>query len=165
HQWWGNQLEAANVVGQKFVLETLAQYSATMVFKKKYPQEKVDQLLQHQYEDYQQGIRQQKKVEPPLIYVEDEKHLYYEKGALSMYALQQYIGEDKVNLALKSFLSDWKTFNNPKGPNRYATSLDLVQYLKDCTPKNLQYLIQELFEKVETIQIDDLIDGATNNIQ
>lgn len=157
HQWWGIQLEAANVQGQDFILETLAQYSALMVLKEKYPTEKIHQFLELQHEDYTKGIRKQKQVESPLIFVENEEHIYYAKGALNMYALQKQIGEEKVNLALRNFLQDWKTFNNPNRPNRYATSLDLIEYFKEVSPKE-EKLIRELFEEVHTIDIETLTE-------
>ncbi len=34
HQWWGDQVNPANVQGKTMISETLAQYSALMVFKR-----------------------------------------------------------------------------------------------------------------------------------
>ena len=45
HQWFAMQVEAANVKGQYFILETLSQYAAMMVLKAHYPKEKVQQFL------------------------------------------------------------------------------------------------------------------------
>lgn len=145
HQWWGCQLEAANVQGQKMILEALAQYSALMVFKQKYSDEKVQQFLKLQLDLYQKALLKSKKVELPLALVENESHIYYNKGAINMYEFQKQIGEQRVNLALKNFLNEWKSLKKNK---RYATTKDLIQYFREQTPKTKQKVITELFEKV-----------------
>ena len=152
HQWWGLQLEAANVQGQNMILETLAQYSAMMVLKEKYSDEKVQQFLKLQLDDYTEANLKSKKEELPLVLVENEEHIYYNKGALVMYELQKHIGEENVNNALQNFLNDWHSFNNPKKPNRYATTLDLMQYFREVTPDSLQYVLADLFEEVNSIK-------------
>jgi len=70
-----------------------------------------------------------------------------------MYLLQQQIGEGRVNTALRNFLNDWKSFDNPNKPKRYATSQDLIQYFKEVTPKDLQIVIKELFEEVNEVDL------------
>lgn len=152
HQWWGLQLEAANVQGQNMILETLAQYSAIMVLKEKYPNDKIKQFLKFQLDEYEEAKLKASKKELPLALVENEEYLYYNKGAIAMYKLQQHIGEENVNKALQHFLNDWHSFNNPKKPNRYATTLDLLQYFKDVTPVAKQYVITELFEQVNSMK-------------
>ena len=52
-----------------------------------------------------------------------------------MYKLQEAIGEDNVNQALKSFIKDW---NSKDGhikykTDRYATSEDLISYILENT--------------------------------
>lgn len=149
HQWWGLQLEAANVQGQNMILETLAQYSAVMVLKEKYPDEKVQQFLKFQFDEYTEANLKSSKKELPLALVENEEHIYYNKGAIAMYELHKRIGEKKVNIALQRFLNDWDTFNNPKKLNRYATTLELIQYFREVTPASEQKLITDLFERVK----------------
>ncbi|CAL2101422.1 Peptidase M1 [Tenacibaculum sp. 190130A14a] len=150
HQWWGLQIEAANVKGQSMILETLAQYSAIMVFEKRYGKGKTRQFLKLCSENYFNGKLQDKNMEVPLVLVENQDYLYYDKGALAMYALQDYIGEDKVNLALRNFINDWKSFNNPIKPERYATSKDLIGYFRTVTPDEFQQVITDLFETTTT---------------
>ena len=150
HQWWGLQVEAANVQGQNMILETLAQYSAIMVLKQKYSTEKVQQFLEIQSQNYKEGKAREGEKELPLALVENQEYIYYAKGALNMYTLQEQIGEERVNLALKNFIQDWRSFDNPSKPKRYATTEDLISYFRDVTPDELQYVITDLFEKVET---------------
>lgn len=152
HQWWGLQLEAANVQGQNMILETLAQYSAMMVLKEKYNDEEVQQFLKLQLDDYTEANLKSSKEELPLALVENEEHIYYNKGALVMYELQKQIGEENVNKALQHFLNDWHSFNNPKKTHRYSTTLDLLQYFREVTPGSKQHVIINLFEEVNSIK-------------
>ncbi len=152
HQWWGIQLEAANVQGQKMILETLAQYSAMIVFKEKYNDEKVQQFLKLQSDTYQEANLKSKKEELPLALVENEEHLYYNKGALIMYELQKRIGEKKLNEALQKFIHDWRSFNNPQKPKCYSTTEDLIRYFREVTPDSEQGTITNLLERVNDIK-------------
>lgn len=148
HQWFGMQIEAANVQGQHMILETLSQYAALMVLKQHYSEEKIQQFLDFQSGVYKKGQRRKEQQEPSLALVENESYVYYAKGAINMYKLQKEIGEKKVNLALKNFINDW---NNKDGKikmttNTYATTKDLLDYFRNITPENKQGLIKELFE-------------------
>lgn len=150
HQWWGLQLEAANVKGQHMILETLAQYSALMVLRKKYSEEKVQQFLKMEQEEYLKGRNRDGAEEVALALVEGQEYIYYRKGVRAMYDFQKAIGEDKVNFALKKFIKDWKTQDGvlKKDTNRYSTTKDLIGYFREATPKDKQHLITELFETV-----------------
>ncbi|WP_299157835.1 M1 family aminopeptidase [uncultured Tenacibaculum sp.] len=148
HQWFGMQIEAANVQGQHLILETLSQYAALMVLKKQYSEEKVQQFLDYQRKKYKEGLRREEQQEPSLALVENQSYVYYAKGAISMYKLQEEIGEDTVNSALKQFIIDWNSFHGQLKSNtkRYATTKDLLNYFRKVTPENKQHLINELFE-------------------
>ena len=152
HQWFGMQIEAANVKGQLMLLETLSQYAAIMVLKQQYSEEKVQQFLEIQKDRYIEGQRNEGKQEPSLVMVGNQDYIYYAKGAINMYALQKAIGEDQVNLALKNFIEDWNTLDGKlkTKTNNYATSKDLLGYFRDVTPEHLQYIITELFESVDS---------------
>ncbi len=150
HQWFGMQVEAAYVQGQLMILETLSQYAALMVLKQQYSEEKVQQFLDLQEERYAEGKRRDGGQEPTLAFVENQEYIYYAKGAINMYALQQQIGEDRVNLALKRFINDWNTIDGKLKitTDRYATTEDLLGYFRDVTPNSLQHIIKNLFESV-----------------
>ncbi len=148
HQWWGIQLEAAMVQGRKMILESLAQYSAMMVLQEYYGVAQVQQFLEMQAENYLEGKRRQVETELPLALVGNEEHIYYARGAIQLYALQESIGAAKVNVALQNFLHEWQSFNNPNQPERYATTQDLINHFRAVTPDSLQTVITDLFEKV-----------------
>jgi ABC-2 type transport system permease protein len=78
-----------------------------------------------------------------------------------MYALRDYIGEDKVNSALRGFLNAHK-FRGPP----YPTGIELVDSLRAVTPDSLRYLIKDLLEtitlyelKTDSIVVNDTTDG------
>ena len=154
HQWFAMQVEAANVKGQYFILETLSQYAAMMVLKQEYSEEKLLQFLEVQKEDYKNGQNRESVNEPPLALVENQDYVYYAKGAINMYRFQKAIGEKQVNKALKRFLEDWNTIDGKLkiNTNRYATSKDLLKYFREVTPAAHQQLIIDLFEKVRPLE-------------
>ncbi|MCH2032880.1 MAG: peptidase M1 [Tenacibaculum sp.] len=153
HQWFGMQIEAANVKGQKFVLETLAQYGAIMVLQKEFSEEKVHQFLELQKERYL--IESKKAIaEPTLALVENEDYVYYYKGVIAMYELQKLIGEEQINKALRQFIKDWRSYSGEikSTTNRYATSKDLISYFKLYSPLDKHEIISKLFESKDKIE-------------
>ncbi len=148
HQWWGMQIEAANVPGRNMILESLAQYSALMVMKENFPDHKIQQFLDLQLENYLEKRNKATKEEPPLAQVEKQDYIYYEKGAINFYAFQESIGTKNVNRALRQFILDWNNQNGilKKQTDRYPKTDDLLGYFREVTPDSLQYLITELFE-------------------
>ncbi|MEM8893241.1 MAG: M1 family aminopeptidase [Bacteroidota bacterium] len=156
HQWWAHQVIAANVQGSQMIIESLAQYSALMVMKSQYSQEKMQQSLKQELDRYLQGRATEQKKELPLQFVENQQYIHYGKGAVNMYALQDYIGEDSVNLALKRFVSDWSDYNTN---GRYSTATDLIGYFREVAPDSMQYVITDLFEKI--VLFENKTDQAT----
>jgi aminopeptidase N len=156
HQWFGMQVEAANVKGQHFILETMSQYAALMVLKQNYSEDKVNKFLEFQKETYKKSQQKEAIEEPSLALVEHQDYVYYAKGAITMYEFQKVIGEENVNRALRRFLEDWNT-NHGKlktKTDRYATSKDLLHYFREVTPEDKHYLIAQLFETVTEVEID-----------
>ena len=148
HQWFGMQVEAANVQGRHMILETLSQYAALMALKQQYSEEKVQQFLNLQKDKYIEGQRREGGEEPSLALVENQDYIYYAKGAINMYEFQKQIGEEKVNLALKRFINDWNSIDGKlkMTTDSYATTEDLLGYFRDITPESLQHIINDLFE-------------------
>ncbi len=164
HQWWGHQIIGANVQGNTMLIESLAQYGALMVMKQAYPQEHMQDFLEQELDRYLSGRAGEQKKELPLYLVENQQYIHYGKGAVVMYALQDYIGEDKVNAALSKFITDWQ---DPKQAGRYPTSSDLITYFREVAPDSMQYLITDLFEKIvlfenktEKAEYTSLADGT-----
>ena len=143
HQWWGHQVSEANVKGNAMISEGLAQYSAYMVIKHNFSQKILKGFLKYDLNKYLRGRSQELKKELPLEFVEQQDYIHYNKGALAMFLFQDYISEDSVNSALRSFLKKWQY-----SEGIYPTTKDLIAEYKKVTPDTLQYLINDLFQTI-----------------
>jgi hypothetical protein len=86
--------------------------------------------------------------EVPLLRSDDHEYLHYRKGVAVMYALQDYIGEARINAALRQLVRTYGLQGPP-----YPTTLDLYRELQAVTPDTLQPLLEDL---VATITLWDL---------
>ena len=143
HQWFAHQIVGGNVQGATVLSETLSQYGALMVMKARYGAEDMQRFLGYELDQYLLGRTIEREREVPLYLNEGQQYIHYNKGSLSMYALQDAIGEDRVNAALASLL-DAYAFSGPP----YPTSRSLVRELRAVTPDSLGYLVTDLFETI-----------------
>jgi ABC-2 type transport system permease protein len=143
HQWWAHQVVGGYVQGATMLSETLAQYSALMVMKQKYGADKMKRFLKYELDNYLLGRALERKKELPLYRVENQGYIHYRKGSVVMYALQDYIGEDKVNQALAAYRAK-VAFQNPP----YTNTPELIGYLRQVTPPQLQYVIDDMIESI-----------------
>jgi ABC-2 type transport system permease protein len=173
HQWWGHQLIGGDVQGSNMMSETLAQYSAYMLMQRKYGKDYMHRVLRHYLDRYLRGRSGETRHEPPLSLVQRESYVWYEKGGQIMYTLADYIGEDKVNLALHDFLMQYRYANahnqvDAADSTRGAKSMDgiypdtrmLVDALRAQTPPEYQYLIDDGFNRI--VLYDDKALSATS---
>lgn len=144
HQWWAHQVCAADVEGASLIIETLSQYSALMVIKQHYGEEKMRKFLNMEGFQYLSsrsgGVH---KENPLLTVVGDETEVFYRKGSVIMYALQDYIGETTVNNVLRKFIDKYAFKNAP-----YPTSFELVNEFEKVTPDSLKYIINDWFKAI-----------------
>lgn len=145
HQWWGHQVLGARMQGASLLYETLSQYSALMVLRKLRGEGAVRRFLQFQLDRYLSGRRTQVLAEQPLVAVEiSQQHIAYGKGALALYLLQQRIGEEAMNRALRRFVDRYRFTVAP-----YPRSTDLVRLLRaEARTPQQQALITDLFERI-----------------
>ncbi|WP_296717439.1 M1 family aminopeptidase [Erythrobacter sp.] len=144
HQYWAHQIVGGDMQGSTLLSETLAQYSALMVMKELYGQDKIRRFLKYELDQYLAGRKGDVLGEQPLIRVENQGHIHYRKGSLVMYLLQHRLGEDAVNRALARLIERYRFKGAP-----YPRSLDLIAELrKEATTPEDQALITDLFEKI-----------------
>ncbi len=144
HQYWAHQVIGANVQGQTLLSETLAQYSALMVMKQLYGEDKIRRFLKFELDRYLSGRKSDPLPEQPMIRVENQQHIHYRKGSLVMYLLQRRLGEDAVNRALARLVAKYRFKGAP-----YPRSLDLITELrKEAKTPESQALITDLFESI-----------------
>jgi ABC-2 type transport system permease protein len=143
HQWWGHQVVAANVQGATMLIESLAEYSALMVMEKEYGRDKLRRFLRYDLDRYLSGRGGELVEEQPLYRVENQQYIHYRKGSLIFYRLRDEIGEPALNRALQRFLLDKRYQEAP-----YATSAELIAYIRAETPPEKQALVTDMFEKI-----------------
>jgi ABC-2 type transport system permease protein len=161
HQWWGHQLIGGAVAGSNMMSESLAEYSALRVMQKRYGDGQMHKFLSHELDGYLRGRAGETRKEPPLGLVQREAYVWYQKGSMILYALSDYIGEDKVNLALHNFLMANRYANaNDAQTGPYPDTLGLEAALRAQTPPELQYFIDDSFEKITLY--DDKAVSATS---
>ncbi len=161
HQWWAHQLIGGNVQGSNMMSETLAQYSAYMVMQQKYGKDYMHKVLRHFLDRYLRGRAGEVRHEPPLSLVQREPYVWYEKGGQIVYTLADYVGEDKINLALHNFLMQYRYANANNqtdaadanhGPmavdGLYPDTRMLEAALRAQTPAEYQYLIDDGFNRI-----------------
>lgn len=143
HQWWGHQLVGANTRGSRVLSETLAEYAALMVMKKTVGPGKMRRFLRYDLDRYLMGRAHENRRELPLAQSEDQPYIFYRKGSLAMFLLQDLVGEDKINGVLHELLVRY-AFHAAPYPNVTA----LTDALREVTPPELAYLIDDLFESI-----------------
>ena len=144
HQYWAHQIVGGDMQGSTLLSETLAQYSALMVMKELYGEDKIRRFLKFELDQYLAGRKGDVLDEQPLMRVENQQHIHYQKGSLAMYLLQQRLGEDAVNRALARLIARYKF-----KPAPYPRSLDLIAELrKEARTPQDQALITDLFERI-----------------
>ena len=149
HQWWGHQLIGGAVEGSNMMSESLAEYSALRVAQKKYGDSQMRKFIKHELDGYLRGRAGESVKEPPIVLVQRESYVWYEKGSMVLYALSDFIGEDKLNLALHNFLMQYRYANaNDSQSGPYPDTRQFVAALRAATPPELQYYITDAFENI-----------------
>ena len=143
HQWWAHQVIGGNVQGSVMMAETFSQYSALMVMEHQYGRPAMKKFLAYEMDKYLRGRTNETKAEMPLMLVENQNYIHYNKGSVVMYALKDYLGEAKLNSVMKKYLNQTKYQEPP-----YTNSVEFVNLLKKETPDSLQYVIKDMFETI-----------------
>ncbi len=149
HQWWAHQLIGGAVEGSNMMSETLAEYSALMVMQQKYGRDNMHRFLKHELDTYLRGRAGETRRERALVLVQNEPYVWYQKGGQVMYTLADYIGEDKLDLALQNFLLKYRYANaNDAESGPFPDTRQFVAALRAQTPADLQYYIDDAFENI-----------------
>ncbi|MVN78142.1 hypothetical protein GO988_17575 [Hymenobacter sp. HMF4947] len=152
HQWWGHQVVGGQVQGSSMLSESLAEYSSLMTCKHEFTGPLMQKRMRDELDQYLRGRRNERKKELPLMLVENQPYIHYNKGGMVFFALQDYIGEEKLNGAIKAFLAKTRYQARP-----YTNTAEFVSYLKKATPDSLQYVVHDMFETITLFenQLDD----------
>jgi aminopeptidase N len=134
HQWWGMQLKPAFAEGGGVISESLAWYSAMQLARQVKGREALRRLMSFMREPtpwppIRTGL--------PLLRAMDP-WANYRKGPYAMHALSEYVGEERVNRALRTLVQ--------KKATSLATTLDFYHELQAVTPDSFKPLLRDLFE-------------------
>lgn len=135
HQWWGVQLKPAFAEGGGVISESLAWYSAMQLVKNVKGREALRRFM---------SILREPNPWPPIrtglpLLRAMDPWANYRKGPYAMHALSEYVGEARVNGALRALVE--------KKASSFATTLDLYRELQAATPDPLEPLLADLFER------------------
>ncbi|MGB3798697.1 MAG: M1 family aminopeptidase [Lewinella sp.] len=144
HQWWGHQIQPSATRGGNQLSETMAEYASLMVTKERYGEAAMQPTLKYELDSYLRGRAGESKFEKTLVDNDDQAYVWYRKGALVMYALQDYVGEDRLNDGFRAFIDSFAMRRT--GP--YPTSEDWYNSMASVTPDSLQYFLEESFRGI-----------------
>jgi aminopeptidase N len=134
----------ARMQGSTLLSETLADYTALMVMRRRYGDDMMGKFLRYELDLYLRARGNEELKERPLMNVElTQGYIHYQKGSLVLFYLTEMIGEKRINAALKEIIEKY-AYQGPPYPNAYV----LVDRLREQTPPELQYLIKDLFEDI-----------------
>ena len=143
HQWWAHQLIGSATQGSNMMSESLAEYSALKVMEHKYGAASVRKFLRYELDGYLRGRGREARQEPPLALVQREPYVWYQKGSLALFALADYLGEDRLNAALRGYLEKYRYASGT-----YPDTRSFVAALRTAAPPELRYLVDDLFESI-----------------
>jgi hypothetical protein len=131
---WGVPYAVAE--GAPLLSESFAWYAAMGVVEKTYGREHLERLRRF--------FRQPSPIPPirqsvPLLRAMDP-YAAYRKGPFALYALSEYMGRERVDLAWRRLIEKHRA-----GAPPLATSLGLYRELQVATPDSLRYLLHDLF--------------------
>ena len=163
HQYWAHQVISADMQGGTIMVETMAQYSALMVMKHLYGEDKIRRFLKYELDSYLRARGGERIEELPLDRVENQPYIHYRKGAVVMYLLQDRLGEDRVNHMLAQLLDKYRFKSQP-----YVRSLDLVNgFLSLARTPGERELVLDLLDRItiydlkaKTATVRKLPDGT-----
>lgn len=105
HQWWGTKLLPSMRPGNKVLTESLAKYTENMVIEKRFGKMHLQKYLENDCRLYF-VYRSFTEDEHIMDTVSGQPFVYYQKGGIGLYAIQDQRGEQSLNTALRTFLQE-----------------------------------------------------------
>jgi ABC-2 type transport system permease protein len=143
HQWWALKLEPAAVPGSKVLTESLAKYTENVVLEKHYGKQILGSYLRDDNQLYQ-VYRSMTENEQAMDTVTGQPFVYYQKGGLMFYAIQEMLGEEIFNKVLKDLLERHSI------GRRKASVQDLSDALRKAASPELMGMIDDVFTRIIT---------------
>jgi aminopeptidase N len=121
----------------------MSQYSALMVMEKEYGPDHMRKFLKLESDKYQRARGFESQRELPLLEVENQSYVHYNKGSVVLYSMRSFLGEDTLNKAFKTLVDSFAY-----RPPPYPTALDMYRELDRVTPDSLTYLLEDHFKTI-----------------
>ena len=144
HQWWGHQITPSATRGSNQISESMAEYSSLMVMKKEYGIDAMQEFLKRELDNYLRSRANESKFEKTLMDNDNQAYVWYRKGGLILYALQDLIGEDSLNSGFKAYMEAARF--RPEAP--FTTTTEWYSYMDSVTPDSLKYYLDDSFNKI-----------------
>ncbi|MBK7083971.1 MAG: ABC transporter permease [Flavobacteriales bacterium] len=138
HQWWAHQVIGADMQGSTMLSESMAQYSALMVMEREYGRTHMRKFLKYESDKYQEARGGETIGETPLMFVENQGYIHYNKASVLLYCMREFLGEDTVNKAFRALVDSFGYAEPP-----WPTALDMYRELRKVTPDSLTYLLED----------------------
>jgi ABC-2 type transport system permease protein len=158
HQWWAHQVIGAKAKGMTLLSESMSEYSSLKVLEKVYGKNQMRKFLKESMDGYLSGRSGESIKENPLMYNENQQYIHYQKGSVVLYAMSDYLGEQKFNDVAKRFAEKYQFKSAP-----YPTAPEFVDDLRQVTPDSLKYLIKDMFETI-TLYDNEVTDATYRKI-
>ncbi|MDF2189170.1 M1 family aminopeptidase [Paraflavitalea sp. CAU 1676] len=164
HQWWANALAPQSAPGRAMLTESLAKYTEYMATEKRFGKPYLRRLLQADNNLYF-ALRNQSSEQELPPFRSHQLYVYYQKGGLAMYAIQEMLGEERMNRALQNLLAKHGY------PNQCALTTDLIKELKTGASTMEVAQIESLLEKVTeydnqlTLKRVDTLSGGRYKVE
>ncbi len=163
HQWLAHHVIAADTEGAQMLMEALTQFSSLMVIKERYGNERLKKFLREELFSYNSYRKNESFEEQPLATVHGHQSaIYYKKGVITLNAINEYLGENKLIGLIGNFINKHKFKGAP-----YPTTVDFINELKAVTPDSLLYTVEDWVEKIAfyKFEVKEAIYDRDENLQ
>ncbi|MCB0768859.1 MAG: hypothetical protein KDC00_00450 [Flavobacteriales bacterium] len=143
HQYWAHQVIGADMQGATLLSESMSQYSSLMVMEQEYGRDHMRKFLKLEGDKYQRARGGETQREQPILKVENQGYIHYNKGSVVLYGMREFLGEDTLNSAFRALVDSFAY-----GAPPYPTALDLYRELERVTPDSLTYLLEDHFKYI-----------------
>jgi len=145
HQWFAHQIVPANTKGFNVLSEGLTENASMTAYEAELGWQKARRVLeQRAVTGYLTGRVADREDEQPLALAEGgQQYLVYNKASWVFWGLKQYMGEDKMQGAIRKFLEDYGSKGAP-----YPTTKELTDYLRDAAGPDYDQLITDYWDRI-----------------
>ena len=114
-----------------------------MIAQQQYGADNVQRFLKYDLDRYLRGRANESKKENVFINC-NRPYQWYQKGSIILYALQDYLGEEKLNGAIRAFRDSFGLKETPPYPGSYH----LYEFIQKVVPDSLQYYLDDTWNKI-----------------